>query len=66
MNLTVLNRKDDLPVAFTYVLVKESDKTFPSNRLEKVGNREQDGVEHRIGEFRVPVAEFLLFSSKNL
>ena len=61
-----LDRGEDSPVAMTYILVKDSYKAFPTSRLKETRDREQDSVQHSIGECDVPVAEFLLLGCKTL
>ena len=61
-----LNQGDNLPIAMTYILVKDSDDAFSTSRLEKAGNGEQDGIEHSIREYDIPVAELLFLGSKSL
>ena len=61
-----LNQGDNLPIAMTYILVKDSDDAFSTSRLEKAGNGEQDSIEHSIREYDIPVAELLFLGSKSL
>lgn len=60
------NRGDDSPIAATYILVEDGDQALPTSRLEKIGNREYDSVEHSIRKADIPVAEILLFGLKVL
>ena len=55
-----LHREDKLPIAATYVLIKDSDKALSTNRLEAIGDREYDSIEHSVRECGIPMAEFLL------
>ena len=60
------NTGDNSPIAATYILIQNSHKALPTSRLEKVGDREHDSVEHSIGKCDIPVAEFLLLGLKIL
>ena len=66
LDLIELNRGDDLPIAATNVLIEDSDEALSTNRLERIGDREHDSIEHSVRKCDIPMAEVLLLGFKIL